>query len=275
MLRPISVASNSPASSRCPRSQACGDGVLKASTSGEHDRRTAEVAEPPRARHPQNPVERNHVMDGQRQRSDYRADRRRDRERREHAGHAGRGVERRPWRHEPAQQRRADHDLEQVAEALPDRGADGQRRVVVDEQIAEDHRGPQPQPEPVQPRDPDPDREPHDRRHRAGEPERVAEVGREVIRGDQDRELGPVGTSKVPARHRQAAASEQAIRGCAARGAPERDAGHSVLTDHRHDFRVRFECASVNLREQADQNQPSPCIDRHPAVVDRVGPGAA
>ena len=114
-------------------------GVRRRSAEGErereHDRGPAEVAEPPRARYPQQRSGRDHVMERERQRSDDRAHRGRDRERREHADHAGGGRERLPPRHVPAQEPRADQHLEQVAEALADGGADRQRRVVVDEQI--------------------------------------------------------------------------------------------------------------------------------------------
>ena len=104
-----------------------------------------------------------------------------------------------PVAHEPAQEDDSDYDLEQVAEALADGRAYRQPHVVVHEQIPDDHGRPQAQPHQVQGGDAHSDRKPHDRRDRAGEPERVAEVRRGVVGGDEEQRLGAVGTPEVPA----------------------------------------------------------------------------
>jgi hypothetical protein len=90
---------------------------------------------------------------------------------------AANAGQRRAARDQPAHQQRRDQDLEQVAERLADRRAERKRRVVVDQQVADQHTRPQPDTTEVQEGDGDPDRQPEDGGDRAGELERVADLG--------------------------------------------------------------------------------------------------
>jgi hypothetical protein len=128
------------------------------------------------------------------QRSNRRADRGPDHQRQEQPGDSGGGTKRGVAGGEAAQEHRRDQDLEQVAEALADRRSEWERGVVVDQQVADHNRRPQLRSQQVQAGDPDAHGEPDDRRDRTGEPERVPEMGRCVVRGDNAGEL-----RKVPA----------------------------------------------------------------------------
>ena len=84
---------------------------------------------------------------------------------------------------EAAQQPRRADDLDEVAGGLGERGADRQRAVVVDEQVRDQHARPQAQATQVQRGDPHAGGQPDDRRDRAGDLERVHQLGRGVVRG--------------------------------------------------------------------------------------------
>ena len=61
-----------------------------------------------------------------------------------------------PARGQPPQQRGDDDDLEHVAARLHERGAERQRAVVVGEQVADEHAGPQPEPAEIEAATPTP-----------------------------------------------------------------------------------------------------------------------
>ena len=120
--------------------------------------------------------------------------------------------QRRAARDQPPHQQRRDQHLEEIAERLAHRGAEGQRRVVVDQEVADQHARPQTDPAEVQEGDGDPDRQPDDGGDRTGELEGEADLGGDVVRDRQRQDLsqvatakaGPAGAPSACARHRGA-----------------------------------------------------------------------
>ena len=113
-----------------------------------------------------------------------------------------------PRADEAADQQRRHQHLEHVPARLSERRAERQRRVVVGEQVADQHPGPEPQPAERQERDRHADRKPDDGGDGTGELELVADLRRAVV---------GAASAATPATYRPWAAH-------AARGDPTRSA---------------------------------------------------
>jgi hypothetical protein len=142
------------------------------------------------------------TSDQQRQRSDGRAHECRGQQRGEQAADPRDARERSASPRQATKQRGGDDDLERISERLSDGGADRQRRIVVDKQIAYDDGGQETEAQQVEPGDADPDGKPHDCRDRAGELECVADVRGRVIGGDQADERENIATVDAQRAHR-------------------------------------------------------------------------
>ena len=149
---PATAASISTASTARPRAQPRGSGRYQARASG------ITISAP--AASPSHQVRAtsgsslaaDHVAGPQRQRTDGRADRRGGGDRGAQAADAAEAVQRRAARDQSADQQRRHEHLEHVPERLPERRPQRQRRVVVGEQIADQHPGPEAQPTEAQER---------------------------------------------------------------------------------------------------------------------------
>ena len=100
------------------------------------------------------------------------------------------GVERRARPDEAMQQPGGDDALEDVADRLRERGADRERAVVVDEQVADQDARPEPEPTQVEKRDSGAGRKPDDRGHRPREADPVADVRCAPVQADEQRHAG-------------------------------------------------------------------------------------
>jgi hypothetical protein len=172
---------------------------------GNDDECADEVAQPPCPPDGRNVVHVHHSCQAQGQRADGRADRDADRQRDDQPAETADRLERRAAGDEAADQRRRDHDLEQVADGLGKPRGDGHRPVVVREQVARKRPGPQVQAAEIEEPDGDADRQPDDRRDRPCELEVVAQLRRPVVRERQGERSGQ--PSNAPVRH-------QPVHGC-------------------------------------------------------------
>ena len=163
---------------------------------GEHERDddegAGEVAEPPRAPDARQLAGVDHAAERQRQRPDRRARRRRSRDRQAEPREPAKRRQGLCLPHQACDQIRADEGLEHVPCRLPERRSEGERGVVVREQVSQEDAGPVPQACEAEAGDRHADGQPHDRRDGAGEPELVAEPGNAVVRGREGTDPGQI-----------------------------------------------------------------------------------
>ena len=154
------------------------------------DQGSRDVAEEPRSPDMRCGVEGDHVSDPGGRHPDRGADGHSRGQCAEPSRQAVEGVERRARPDKAMQQPGGDDALEDVADRLRERGADRERAVVVDEQVADQDAGPEPEPTQVEKRDPGAGRKPDDRGHRPREADPVADVRCAPVQADEQRHAG-------------------------------------------------------------------------------------
>src|SRR5437868_11981331 len=141
---------------------------------------------------------RDHVADQKRQRAQRGAESRTDSDRQDQPADTGDAVEWRAAPNETAEQYSREEHLEDVAARLAHGGADGERHVVVREQVADQHSRPVAKTPEVQESDADTDRQPENRGHGAGALAQVTQLSACVIETCQGSHSHRVAERRAP-----------------------------------------------------------------------------